>query len=153
ARWYVATGNDKPLNLGVTFVSDYAAALGVDPEETYLAILGDLEVKNLRLVSYWNKIEQEQGVYAFDELDRQFKQAEEVNAKISLAICMRQPRWPECHAPQWALDLPKDKRQENLLTFLEQVVNRYKNSPALKSYQLENEALLHAFGECPDANR
>lgn len=153
ARWYVATNEEKPLQLGVTYVSDYAGALGVDPQETYLAILNDLNVKNLRLVSYWNKIEQQQGTYTFDELDWQFDQAEKAGARISLAIGMRQPRWPECHAPQWALDLPENKRQENLLSFLEQVVNRYKSSPALKSYQLENEALLHAFGECPDANR
>jgi hypothetical protein len=33
------------------------------------------------------------------------------------------------------------------------VIDRYKNSPALQSYQLENEFFLKAFGDCPDHSR
>jgi hypothetical protein len=33
------------------------------------------------------------------------------------------------------------------------VVNRYKNNPALESYQLENEFYLNAFGQCNNFDR
>lgn len=153
AVWYRASNNSKPLDLGVTYIADYAASLGVDPKETYAAILDDLDVKNLRLVSYWNKIESEQGTYNFEELDWQFAEAERAGAKVSLAIGLRQPRWPECHAPDWAKDKSIEQLQPQLDSYITAVVNRYKNSSALKSWQLENEFFLDAFGECPPANR
>jgi len=153
SRWYVASTRDQPLQLGVTYVADYAAALGVDPRETYDAILHDLDVKHLRLVSYWSKHEPEQGQYDFSELDWQFAEAEEAGAKISLALGLRQPRWPECHAPQWADVHNSDGWQDSLDAYIETVVNRYKDSPALESYQLENEYFLSAFGECPTPSR
>jgi hypothetical protein len=153
AAWYRASTSDTPLQLGVTFVSDYAVALGVDPDQAYTAILQDLDVNNLRLVSYWNKIEQQQGTYNFDELDKQFAQAEAAGAQISLAIGLRQPRWPECHMPDWAKSSSMEQLEPQLMAYLTAVVSRYKDAPNLQSWQLENEALLGAFGECPVANR
>ncbi|HSD55879.1 MAG TPA: hypothetical protein VLA92_01865, partial [Candidatus Saccharimonadales bacterium] len=40
-----------------------------------------------------------------------------------------------------------------LETFITQVVNRYKDSPALDSYQLENEYFLKGFGICSNFDR
>jgi hypothetical protein len=40
-----------------------------------------------------------------------------------------------------------------LYDFIAAVVNRYKTSPALESYQLENEYFLKAFGECSNFDR
>jgi len=153
ANWYVASTRDKPLKLGVTFVPDYARALGLDAEETMEALTRDLGVRHFRLTSYWNKIEKEQGTYDFSELDWQFEKAEAVNAKVTLSIGMRQPRWPECHEPDWVKNLSIDERQQHLHTFLSKVIDRYKHSSSLTSYQLENEALLKSFGECPDTTR
>lgn len=153
ARWYIVSNRDKPLELGVTYVADYANALGVDPKETYRALLDDLGVKHLRLVSYWNKIESSEGKYDFSELDWQFAEAEKSGAKISLAIGLRQPRWPECHMPTWAEELPAAQWQQKLDAFLATTVRRYKNSSALKSWQLENEYFLEVFGECPKPSR
>lgn len=149
ARWYIWSERDKPLVVGTSFIADYAAYLGVDPHATLSAILDDLQVKHLRLVSYWSDIEQTQGTYDFSELDWEFQQANAHSAKVSLAIGLRQPRWPECHMPDWAQREPAAAWQPQLEQFMSAVINRYRHNPALESYQLENEYYLSAFAVCP----
>ncbi|HSX44113.1 MAG TPA: hypothetical protein VLE69_02335 [Candidatus Saccharimonadales bacterium] len=153
AQWYLWKHRGEPLEYGVTFSPDYAAYFGMDPQDTMRAILGDLGVRHLRLVSYWDDIEATKGTYDFSQLDWQFKQAEAAGAKISLAVGLRQPRWPECHQPGWVNDESKDVWYPQLKNVMSAVIERYKNSPALETYQLENEFFLTAFGECKDFDR
>jgi hypothetical protein len=154
ALWYQHSQKGEPQTLGVTFIADYASYLGVDSHQTYQAILNDLHVKQLRLVSYWNDIEPTAGTYDFSELDYEMDQAAAHGAKVSLAIGLRQPRWPECHAPNWVdTTQPTAQWQPQLEQYVSAVVNRYKNNPALQSYQLENEYYLNAFGECHNFDR
>jgi len=152
-QWYIYRGRNTPLTIGATFVPDYARYFGLDPKETLSAIIDDLGVKRIRLVSYWENIEPEQGKFNFTELDWQFRMAEQKGARVSLAIGLRQPRWPECHKPAWADKLLADTWQQPLYNFMREVVNRYKNNPALDSYQLENEYFLKAFGLCSNFDR
>jgi len=56
--------------------------------------------------------------------------------------------WPECHLPEWAKELNKEEQQENILKYLEEIVLRYKDSKAIKYWQVENEPFF-PFGECP----
>src|SRR4051812_32096004 len=100
ARWYIHS-EKGPQQLGVSFIPDYAASLGLDPQQTMDSLLG-IGVKHFRLVSYWSDMEQTPGRYDFSQLDWQFKKAEARHAKIVLTVGLRQPRWPECHAPNWA---------------------------------------------------
>lgn len=153
AQWYIWQNRNKPLVLGATFISDYAQFLGVDPKETLDAVINDLGVRQLRLVSYWDSIESKQGTYDFSNLDWQFRMAEAADAKVSLAIGLRQPRWPECHMPEWAKTVPKSQWYPQLQNFMTAVIERYRNSPALESYQLENEFFLTVFGKCTDFDR
>lgn len=153
ARWYIATEQSKPLTMGTTFIPAYAQSLGLNPEQTMDAMLDDLHVKNFRLVSYWDQLEPSKGAYDFSQLDWQFKKAEAHHAKVTLSLGLRQPRWPECHLPSWAVDEPVSVWKPQLHNFIMAVVNRYKDSPSLDSYQLENEYFLSAFGECTDFSR
>ena len=157
AQWYINSNKDKPLVLGTSFIPAYAESLGLDPKETMDALIGDLGVRHFRLVSYWNQMEPEQGKYDFSLLDWQFAKAEEAGAKVTLSLGLRQPRWPECHMPEWASKLPSGNAegtwQKQLEKYIAEVVNRYKNSPALDSYQLENEYFLKGFGICTDFSR
>ncbi|MCA9323835.1 beta-galactosidase [Candidatus Saccharibacteria bacterium] len=154
ARWYIVTNQDIPLQVGTTFVPNYARYLGVDPKETFNAIINDLNIDRVRLVSYWRDIEPVEGTYNFDELDWQFEMAEKHGTKISLAIGMRQPRWPECHEPDWIdASQPRAEWQPALEKFITAVIERYKDSPSLDSYQLENEYFLSVFGECKNFER
>ena len=152
AQWYIHSERSKPYVQGVTFIPSYASYLGVEPQQTMDALL-DIGVRHFRLVSYWNELEPAKGTYDFSELDWQFAKANEVDAKVSLAIGLRQPRWPECHAPAWInTKEPAAKWQPQLETFMTKVIERYKNNPALDSYQLENEYYNH-FGECYNFDR
>ncbi len=153
ARWYIARHDEQPLNWGATFIADYARSFDLNPQATMQALIDDMGLRRFRLVSYWDHIESEPGVYNFSELDWQFAKAEASNSKVSLAVGLRQPRWPECHMPAWALFEPKDQWYPQLTRFMTAVVDRYKHSPALDSYQLENEYFLRVFGECPDFSR
>jgi hypothetical protein len=151
--WYYVSQIHKPYKPGVSFSIKYANELGVDPKTTLSALINDLGVRQFRLMSYWDLGEPTSGKYDFSQLDWQMKMAEDSGSKVSLAIGMRQPRWPECHIPDWATKLSPDARREALNEYMIATVNRYKKSPALASYQLENEALNTAFGNCSDFNR
>jgi hypothetical protein len=153
SRWYVASESDTPQIIGTSFIPAYAESLGLDAEDTMDALLDDLGVRHFRLVSYWNQLEPEEGKYDFSMLDWQMQKAEEHDAKVTLSIGLRQPRWPECHMPDWAKNTPEANWQPKLEKFIAAVVVRYKDSPALQSYQLENEYYLASFGECPESTQ
>jgi len=153
ARWYMYQNNNKPLHVGVTYIPRYARYYDLDAQQTMRAMIDELNIKHFRLVSYWDDYEKVQGKYDFSDLDWQFKYAEKANAKVSLAIGLRQPRWPECHMPKWAMNMPREQWQPLLKDYMKAVIERYKNSPALESYQLENEFFMDVFGECPDFSR
>lgn len=138
---------------GVSFSIKYCRELGLDWQKVYLALLTELGVKRFRLMSYWDLVEEQRGIYDFTDLDWQFEQARQHGAKITLAIGLRQPRYPECHLPEWHKQLSKAKQYECLFSFVKTVVRRYKTHSALISWQLENEALNHGIGTCSDYNR
>ena len=91
----------KNPNYGVSFSVKYANELGVDWKANFTALLDDMQLRNFRLMSYWDDMEPEPGVFKFDDLDWQMNEAAKRGAKVSLSIGMRQPRWPECHKPDW----------------------------------------------------
>lgn len=138
---------DEP-KLGVTFSARYASDIGLNPKESYLAMLNELKIKHIRLPVYWDIIEKEDGKYDFTELDWQLEQARQHNAEIILVIGRKVPRWPECFIPKWVGD-DTLVQEEKLLKFEDVVVNRYKNNhPEIVNWQVENEPFLD-FGICP----
>lgn len=152
-KWYALKHQNDPLVIGATFVPNYARYFELDPKETLSAMITDLDIKRFRLVSYWKDIESTEGTYNFDELDWQFDMIEQAGGQISLAIGLRQPRWPECHGPNWAMEKPMEEWSVDLKDFMGAVIERYKDRPSLVQYQLENEFFLTVFGECPDFTR
>lgn len=151
--WSYQQKSDKDFEFGISFSQAYAEELNLDWKEAYEANLRDLGVKKVRLMSYWTFIENERDNPYFNDLDWQFEKSQEYNAKISLALGQRQPRWPECHVPDWAKQLDTVEYETEILEFIEQVVNRYKDHPALENFQLENEAANRNFGDCEELNR
>lgn len=133
------------ITYGMSFNVMYARELGLDWQETYDAILGELGVRHLRLAAHWPMIEPENGTYNFTEMDYQIKAAEAVGAEVILAVGRRLPRWPECHVPDWAKTLPAIERDAKQIDYMTAVVDRYKGSPAVKYWQVENEPFLEVF--------
>ena len=134
-------------DFGVSFSLKYAREMGIDPQACLKLALKDLGVKRLRLMSYWDIHEPQSGRYDFTDLDWQFKLAKNYGARVSLALGLRQPRWPESHWPDWVDQTNTTTWVPQLSRFINAVVNRYKDHPSLSSWQLENEALLKTFGQ------
>lgn len=150
ARWYIASQDQSKQVIGTSFIPAYAESFGLDAQATMDALIHEVGMRHFRLVSYWNQHEVEQGTYDFSLLDWQFKKAEDAGAKVTLSLGLRQPRWPECHIPEWAIGKPGPERQKHLENFMAATIQRYKDSPALDSYQVENEFFLRGFGTCID---
>jgi len=152
AEWYIHS-EQGPQQLGVSFIPDYAQSLGVNPQQTMDALL-NIGVKQFRLVSYWSDMEPSPGQYDFSQLDWEFQKAEAAHAKVTLTVGLRQPRWPECHAPSWVdTSQPDSQWQPQLEAFMQKVIQRYRHSPSLQAYQVENEYFLQGFGTCTDFDR
>lgn len=138
----------QEIKWGVNFSQKHAQLLGLDWQENYLSLFDDLKIKHLKLITQWNLIEPEQSEYDFKDLDWQIEKAEEREVKIILVIGMKTGRWPECHLPDWAKNLNKEKQQKKILNLIEQIVLRYRDRVSISMWQVENEPLF-PFGECP----
>ena len=152
---YFFIGKTKPakeITWGVNFSQKHTELLGLDWQETYLALLDDLKVKNIKLITYWDEIESEENKYNFEDLDWQIQKADQIGVKILLVIGMKTPRWPECHIPDWAKNENKEEQQPAILELIENIVLRYRDSEAIWAWQVENESFF-PFGECPWADK
>jgi hypothetical protein len=142
-----------PTQFGVSFSVKQCRSFKLDAHETMAWLITQAGFRRFRLMSYWDELEKRPGAYDFSQLDWQIALAEKHGCQVTLGLGARQPRWPENHWPDWAWEAPYEQRSQALLAFIEQVVTRYRDSPAVVSYQLENEALLKTFGRRPEVNR
>lgn len=143
---------ERPVTWGVTYSAMYARELGLDWQETYLAVLDDLQVRHLRIPAYWSSIESENDRYDWSEVDWLVAQAEQREASIILGVGMKLPRWPECFLPVWTDGLAQDELEKEILSMLQAVVTRYNARAGVQSWQVENEALF-PYGVCPKLGR
>jgi beta-galactosidase GanA len=146
--FFIYTPRNSEVVYGVTYSKPFAEYMGLDWKDTYLALLDDLEVKRLRIPAYWTEIEKEKGKYTFDDLDWQMEQAASRGAGIVFVVGQKQPRWPECHIPEWVDTLGGEERTAEIEETIATVINRYKDNPAIIAWQVENEPFL-PYGECP----
>lgn len=151
--WLPVFNPQKSVEFGVTFSKTYAEFLGLDWRATYLAVLDDLGVRKLRLLSEWNQIEPERNRYDFRDLDWQINEAQKRGAEVILVIGERQPRWPECHNPAWLVDASQEEVQDEILEMLKEIVNHYKDQKTILMWQIENEPFLNLFGNCPPGDK
>ncbi|MBI1866656.1 MAG: endo-1,4-beta-xylanase [Candidatus Staskawiczbacteria bacterium] len=138
----------KNIIWGVNFSQMQAENLRLNWREVYLALLDDLSVKNIKLVTNWDFIEGTKDSYYFDDIDWQINEAESRGVNLIYVVGMKTGRWPECHVPRWANGLSKQQQQQEILKYIKEVVLRYKNSKSIIFWQVENEPLFK-FGECP----
>jgi hypothetical protein len=147
--FFVGYSTPKKVNWGINYSVKQAEFLGLDPRETYIALLDDLKFRDIKISVHWDLIQPVNLYdYKFEELDWEIREAQARDAKVVLAIGMKTPRWPECHMPQWARSQEKKEQQESVLRMVTAIVERYKNNPTVSGWQVENEVLLK-FGACP----
>lgn len=145
--WSLTPAREK-YTFATSFSVSQAELFKTDWKANYLALLDDMQIRQFRLMSYWNRYEPVRGEIDLSELDWQMDEAARRGAKVSLVVGLRQPRWPECHEPKWSTALPVNEWKQALYAYMEVVVKRYRNHPALESLQLENESQAWYFGDC-----
>jgi hypothetical protein len=150
ASWLTQKLTPIPIEFvyGVSFSPKYAKELGLDWKKSYQEILRDLEIKRLRVPTYWDQLEPVDGKLDFSETDYMMNEAKKHQTSVILAVGIKQPRWPECHQPDWAANLDKEQRKQRLLKFVKAVVERYKDHPSLDLWQVENEPFFKFGTEC-----
>jgi hypothetical protein len=144
---FVLARKDVPEKIiyGMSYNVPYALELGLNPDEVFDAILEDLGVRHLRLAAHWTLIEPMPDQYDFSWMDADIKKAEAAGAQVIFGVGRRLPRWPECHVPPWAQALSWEDQQKEIREYIEAVVTRYKDSPAITHWQVENEPFLEVF--------
>jgi len=149
---WLFVGKPQPLSQGQTwgvdFSADAARGLDQEPMQVLIALLDDLKVRNFRIAAHWNQVEPTPNGFDFEELESYLSVMQSRGATAIVSMGLKTPRWPECHIPDWAKDLPKEKQQERILDYEKQVVLRLKENPAVEMWQVENEPFVY-FGTCP----
>lgn len=139
----------EDAELGLTFSTRAASALGLDWQQVYADTINDLNPAYIRIPVYWNELESDEDVYNWDAIDYQLNLINETDTKVILALGHKLPRWPECHIPEWVQDKSEDQIEQELFEYVGDAVNRYKDNSNVYAYQIQNEVLF-TFGECPE---
>jgi hypothetical protein len=135
------------VDYGASFSVFHSRELDLDWKAVYNALLNDLGIRRFRFSAHWPLTEPQNDRYNWTELDYQMNEAAKRDAKVVLAVGRRLPGWPECHEPDWAKNLSTEDKQAEILEYITATVNRYKNSPALEYWQVENEPFLKIFAK------
>ena len=140
----------EPVQIGTTFSARQCVYLRLHPKRTLKEVL-KTRFDLVRLAAYWDELEPQDGVYDFDDLDLQIAEVASKQVPIVLSVGMKAPRWPEYFIPGWVLkqvrlrksaDVAKNPfLRERTLRFIEAVVSRYRDDPAIHYWQVENEPM------------
>ncbi|OGM29304.1 hypothetical protein A2801_02145 [Candidatus Woesebacteria bacterium RIFCSPHIGHO2_01_FULL_41_10] len=136
--------------IGASFSHRHLETLGLSSLDAIKAF-EKLGLTWIRLGCYWNEIEKTTNNFVFESLDPLVEFCEKKNIKVVMTVGMKAPRYPEYYIPDWVLPTPlprlttigeKHKRLTHyLFRFIETVIGHYKNSSAVKIWQVENEPL------------
>lgn len=136
------------INYGVTFSNKYATQVGLDWHDAFIKILDDLQVKNLRLVAYWDDIEANRDQYDYSDIKWQIEEAQKRNVNVILTMGRKVPRYPECFEPTWWNSIDNEEiRDFELLDYIRTTTNELSHYSNIKMWQVENEPFF-PFGEC-----
>jgi glycosyl hydrolase family 42 (putative beta-galactosidase) len=143
-------GGTPQTEVGVTFSRRQAEYLGLPWQKTFSDVL-ELSPTVVRLGAYWDEIARRRDVYDFSTLDWQLARLPAQNYRVVLTVGMKAPRWPEYYLPSWLMRETKIGQrgtisddplvQAEALRFVEAVVTRYQDNPAIAYWQVENEPL------------
>lgn len=138
-RWIVKK-EIKP-EFGFSFSHRHAVNLGLDWQETYLALLNEFKPKSIRLPVFWFEVEKEKGKFDFAINDWLIEEAEKQGIPVVLEIGYRSFHRPECYPPDWAKGLNQKEFEEAVFSFLEEGIKHFSQYENIEAWQVENEPL------------
>jgi hypothetical protein len=129
--------------VGTSYSEHRASYLGLDPRATFQRVL-DLGLGLIRTSAYWDEIRKN----GYGELDWLMQEAQRAGQPMLLTVGMKGIQWPEFYIPS-DLSPPavgadscvsQDARLcREVVDFVTQTVERYKDHPTLVAWQVENE--------------
>jgi len=127
---------------GFSFNPEQANYLGLDPKETYLALLDGLKPSFIRIPVFWDEVQKTQDELDFSFIDWYLGEAKKRGVLVTVNLGYTTFRYPECHEPRWAWDLESEEFDKVLLKFLEKTTAHLSNFPNIEAWQVENEQEL-----------
>ncbi|MBT6401396.1 hypothetical protein HN803_00645 [candidate division WWE3 bacterium] len=147
--FYLRPEPQENINYGITFSNKYAEDIGLNWKDTYIQIVDDLGIDNLRLVAYWEDIEVVRDEYDFSDIEWQLAEAEKRDIPVILTIGKKVPRYPECFPPAWWREIEDEEvRNAELLEYIGVAVKELQGYTTIDKWQVENEPFF-PFGHCP----
>ncbi len=143
----------KEVTWGLNYSILQAQFLGLDWQKNFREVLTDFRPKILRIPVYWQTVERERGKFNFADYDYLLGEARKNGAKVILVIGLKQPRWPECHEPEWVRNQKLNIKSQKVLEYIREVVLHYRNNTAVKYWQIENEPFFEYGPNCPKISR
>jgi hypothetical protein len=143
-----ARGPSGPVQVGISFSPERAEYLGLDYRDAFKR-LEALHFRIIRLSAYWDEIDRD----GYGRLDWLMNEARRSHQPILLTVGMKALGWPEFFIPPALLpvnigsgqDIATDAGLRNAtLSFIGDTVLRYRDSPVLYAWQIENEPLNRA---------
>lgn len=135
----------EAVTYGMSYNVPYIQELGLDENEVLDALIDELGVRHFRMSAHWDLVEARKDTFDFSWMDDDIEKMEAVNGKVIFGVGRRLPRWPECHVPTWAQSLAWEEQKEEIREYIIATINRYKDSPAITHWQIENEPFLNVF--------
>lgn len=139
---------DTVITYGASLSVKACRQFSVAERDVLKFALQTLGLRRFRLMTYWDECEQTPGVYDFSKTHEFINEIARYNGEVTLCLGLRQPRWPECHPPEWANELGAYEFNQCLFAFIRKAVGEFKSVNTVVSYQLENEALNRGIGTC-----
>ncbi len=123
-----------------------------DPARDLALLLSATNPDLVRLPAYWEYVEPVQGRYDFSSVDTLLAAIAQHNAvttrqtRVVLTIGVRNFLWPELHEPAWAGPrqqpyITEAQDSEAYRAYFAASVARYRDSPLVYAWQVENEPL------------
>jgi hypothetical protein len=138
---------------GLNYSTARAKDLDFDPERLFFTILNDLNPHSIRLPAYWEDIEPVQGQFDFSRYDRMLDETDMRGTDVIIVLGYKQPRWPECHAPNWWKELPKDQQDAAIIEMVHQSIMQLRHHTSITAWQIENEPFFPYGPDCPTVDR
>jgi hypothetical protein len=144
-----AHGVLAPVQVGISFSPRRAASLGLDYRKAFTR-LESMHFRVIRLSVYWDQVDQE----GFDQIDWLMSEAQRAGQPVVLAVGMKGLGWPEFYIPASAMpadgltkgqDVASDANlRDATLSFVSDIVLRYRDNSMLVAWQIENEPFNRA---------
>src|SRR5215472_9431381 len=130
------------LQLGTSFSPWRARALGLEPDGAFAELL-QMHFAVIRLAARWDEVD----ATGYGSLDTLMAMAAAAHQPVVLEVGLKSLGWPEFYPPAGLLaDVPDGgdagadpALRPPLLAYVQQTVLRYRSSPVLVAWQVENE--------------